>query len=212
MNHLRNILIILLLALLSSCVSIDKAIKVATKNDANAEATQYALNQKHRLIVAENCASLFPIKESTETETETIQGNSEQLKQELANVAARADSLERHLAALPVKPECQPEVLARDKVIVDLRGRIATLNALAANLQADVQRVTTTKTQENMATVAAGMEREKELMKELKQERTKREAVELKALEEGTAKSNWRTGCIALLLIGAGFVLFKIFR
>ncbi|PTX14477.1 hypothetical protein C8N40_111142 [Pontibacter mucosus] len=54
----------LLLLMVSSCISLDKAIQVATKSESHAEATQQALNDKHRLVVAENCSQLYPVAES----------------------------------------------------------------------------------------------------------------------------------------------------
>ena len=61
---MKRLLPPLLLLLVSSCISLDKAIRVATKSESHAEATQQALNDKHRLVVAENCATLYPIAES----------------------------------------------------------------------------------------------------------------------------------------------------
>ena len=77
---MRNLLI-LLLVISCSCTSIDKAIKVATKNESNAAITQQAIHKAYPVVGAEFCADNYkPIY------SEVIQGK-EEVKEEVKEQA-----------------------------------------------------------------------------------------------------------------------------
>jgi len=148
-------LFILLLLLASCSPRFEEALGVATKTETNAKVTQSELNTKYPGVVAANAATLYPAKESTDTKTEVTKGNTDQLKQNLQKANARADSLQKYANTLPVKAECEPEVLARDRIINALRATISTLNSQAANLRADKERTVITQTKELTSKIAA---------------------------------------------------------
>jgi len=154
-----NLILPILLLLASSCApSLETALQVASKNETNAKVAQQTLNQKYPGVVAQNCATEYPVKESEKTSTHVIPGNSQELKNKAQAAQSKADSLQRYINMLPVKPECEPEVQVRDKVIVSLRGQITSLNALANNLRADKELTTKTLTQESTAALEAEKE------------------------------------------------------
>lgn len=202
----------LLLLMVSSCVSLDKAIQVATKNETYAEATQQALNNKHALIVAENCATLYPIAESEETETVTEMGNVDEFKQRAIDAEARADSLEREAQKLPVKPECEPEVKARNKVIAALKSQITDLSRQAQEIRADKERVLTTITKKSTAELEA--ERLKRERAEGAQAKAEVNAESIRQLADKYKKQRntllWIVGGAVVAVVLAGLRKLKI--
>lgn len=156
MRKLFNILFIILAVLSVSCTpKLSRAIEVATKTETNARVTEQAIYNTYPVISAETAAARYPITEKEETTNEFTPGNVEEFKEKAREEAERADSLQRYVDTLPVKPECEPEVVARDKVIAALRGQISSLNTQAENLRADVRHTTTKLTQESTAAVEA---------------------------------------------------------
>lgn len=201
-----------LILMMGSCVSLDKAVEKVTENEGNAKVANQAIKEKWEQVVAANCATWYPIKESTETDTETITGNSEELKKELRQTQALADSLKQAMLKIPVKPECRPEVLVRDNVIRQLQSRIQTLNSLAENLRADVQRVTTTKTQESRA-LARELEVERDRFKDsLNVEKTRHHETQVQ-LDQTEKKANtYFWGLVAVGVIGMVLLALKFFK
>lgn len=66
---LVTIAILMMLVLASGCTSLEKAVKVATKTEANAIHTQKAITSKYKAVTAAECHEVFPVAES-----EVIQG------------------------------------------------------------------------------------------------------------------------------------------
>lgn len=62
----------LLLLMVSSCISTEKAADKATKDEAAAKYTNALIKAKHPLVSASDCAEWYPIKETVITKRDTI--------------------------------------------------------------------------------------------------------------------------------------------
>lgn len=199
--------------LLSACITPGKVStylsKEKNKPEADVIVQQYLTTNE--LLAAQFCARTYPVKESTDTKTETTKGNTEELKTELAKAEAEADSLLQVLNALPVKDDCKPEAAARDKVIRTLQNRIAGLSMQATNLKADVERVTTTRTQENQAHVVA-LQKELEIQKQAYSKSEAQRQVtqqDLKETKQQLTRAYLFGGILIVAMAGLLFLLFR---
>ena len=185
-----------------------------TKTQVNAETTQNAIHKAWPAVTADFSARAYPVKESENTSTQVIPGNAQELKDKAQAAESKADSLQRYINTLPVKPECQPEVEARDQVIASLRAQITSLNALANNLRADKELTTKTLTQESTAALEAEKAAHAKTLDayNAEQEAVKKTETEKQAYKEERDKAYWLLGIFALgigILLVAKFLLRK---
>jgi type II secretory pathway component PulL len=146
------LMLILAVCILSGCTpSLQKALDKVTETQQSANVAQYTIHQVYPNITAAFSATVYPVQESTDTETTIEQGNVQEFKDKAALAEAKADSLLEALNALPVKPECVDEASSRDKVIYALQQQLKGISKEAQGIKADKERIVTKVTQESTA-------------------------------------------------------------
>jgi hypothetical protein len=147
-------MLVALLLMVSCTPSLEKALDKVTETEQSANTAQYTIHQAYPNITAAFSATVYPVQESTDTQTITEKGNVEEFKDKAALAEAKADSLLEALNALPVKPECIDEASQRDKVIYSLQQQLKGLNVAAQQIKADKETTVTKITKEKTDRIA----------------------------------------------------------